>query len=415
MSEKKPVGGMILYPMEYCLDKDNADCSYVVCRDINDESVIFTLNPEDRHRQAASVSTAKSIPQLKKFAETHRQAKNPCFASLENNKRNPCGIFVGEQIVEKGRKEVKFKEEMVSLPSFEGKWASIVRDSDQGHKAPVGFGYLEVNYGSTLSPNGNEIKLRYEEVCRKLGNPESDPNIDLVELSRSKATLAGDLRADRKKWFVGVLIHVKNTITLEINTHQALKDALSRFFEHYTKQGVYGGVLVRLRDGNTVITSYCKSGESSFDFAEKKVKAFDVVVNDFMKYGGNRIVEEAKKRNFKIDVIPTERFNCGSMGNDMYNKDMMNSVSKVMKTYVDNTHHNDPLTNIKKVNGFLFAKICMRLAMTVDGQDNYLLSSIHAFSAPIANIMTIDRTGKPSYQLDNDHARHDQANMRDEI
>jgi hypothetical protein len=408
MSEQKPSGGMILYPVKYVIDMEDPDKSYALCRDINDCLVMFLLNPEERHKEAAAKNTSKSVPQLRKFAERHKTAKNPCYADIANNKRTPHGIFVGEQITPKGERTlslsgddaVNFKGEQVTLPVYEGKWASIVRDKVDGYRAPVGFGYLEVDFNRTLSPNGNVLKLKYDEISRILSEPDKYPDEDLVQLASEKIKLGGELREDRKKRFVGVLLHVKNMLTLEEISRDRIREAVSKIHAHYTKEGLYGGAIIRVRDGDRVITRLCKACDSAYDAGQKVVKKFDVVFDDFLRYGGNRLIDEAYRKGYTMDIIPTERFNCGFNGNDIYSKDMASGSGKVLKTYVDNDYHEDPLADIKRNNGFLFAKVCMRLAMTTDGTNNYLLSAIHAFSKPLGSILSIDRAGNSVYSLD---------------
>jgi hypothetical protein len=408
MSEQKPSGGMILYPVKYQIDMADADKSYAICRDINDVLVIFLLNPEDRHKAAAAADSSKSIPQLRKFAEKHKAAKNPCYANLANNKRAPHGIFVGEQVVPKGVRSIDFSGDdiaafggnTVEFPVFEGKWASVVRDSVDGYRAPVGFGYLEVNFSHQLSPNGNMLKLKYEEICRILSKPDDYPDEDLVQLASDKIKIASQLRDDRKKRFVGVILHAKNIATLEVVTQESVRNQVEKIHNHYTKNGLYGGAIIRVRDGNRVISRLCKPCDAAYDHGQKKVKEFEVVFADFLRYGGSRIIDEARKKGYSVDVIPTERFNCGNVGNDTFKKEMADGSGKILKTYIDKAFHENPLADIQKNNGFMYAKVCMRLAITVDGSENFLLSAIHAFSKPLGSILSIDRDGKPAYALD---------------
>ncbi|MFK4132154.1 hypothetical protein ACI2KR_07625 [Pseudomonas luteola] len=406
MSDVKPSGGMPLYPLQYVIDKGNEDNSYVICRNLSDNIVVFKLNPPEEARLKAQNETDSSVPQLKKFSETHKKAHNPCNAHEDNNKKAPYGIFLGEQVAASGSVEIEYKGETIKVQCFEGRWASVLRDGLDGFRAPMGYGYLEVNFGATLSPAGNEQRLQYEEMCNIVKNADRYPDADLVEIEANKSRLAGALRQDRKKWFVGVLIHAQNTIGLNQQSVIHLRSAIQTVLERYTKKGVYGGAIIRVRKDKIVQTALCKTCDHQYDAVRKEVKNIDVILDDFMKYGGNRIVREVSSKGYVVDIIPTERFNCGKIGNQLYSKDVSSPVSKVMKTYVDNTYHADPLANIKKSHGFMYSRICMRLAETIDGSDNYLLSAIHSFSKPLGSILTIDKKGEPSFKLDT-FARHD--------
>lgn len=402
MSDKKqPVGGVVLYPLEYKINRDNADESYVICKTLEGKVVAFFVNPPDEARKKMETDPAATIPRINKFGEVHRKATNPCVASTDNDKNNPDGILLGEQVSEVGQIQVDFNGAEITISKLEGRWASVLRDSREGLRAPIGFGYLEANSSPKLSPLGTDLKLRYDEVLKVLKNPDAHPNVDLVDLMAEKARLAGAIQAEKKKWFVGVLIHARRTITLSPDAHYSFHDMVQTELLRSTRQGVYGGVLIRARKGDVVHTDLCRTFEHQYDYVKRVVKPIETVMSDFMKYSGNKLLRECAKLDLEIDIIPLERFNCGKPGNDRYGKDFSASSSKVLKTYVDNDFHDDPLVNLKGISGYIYSRVGMRLAQTVnDGTENLLLSSIHAFSKPIGSILSIDKDGNPSYKLD---------------
>lgn len=400
MSDKKSSGGMVLYPLVYSIDGDDFDKSNVICKGIDGKIYKFNLNPPAAAREKAKVDTAATIPKLSKFAETHRKAVNPCFASMDNGRENPNGIFVGEQIVYKGSENIDLGGVKVEATIIEGSWASVIRDSREGYRAPIGYGYLETNFNTKMNPQGNEYLMRYKEITEQLDNPDQYPGIDMIELTAEQARLSGMIRSQRQKWFVGVLIHIQQMITVTPEDIVNMRGYVSNFLQRYTKNGIYGGVMIRPHKDGTVITSLCKTYEHRYDYRKGVVADIEDVLDDFMKYYGNKLSRDVKAKGYQVDIVPLERFNCGSPGNDKYSKDVNGHSSKVMKTFVEKSLQEDPVVNIKAKCGFLYSKVAMRLAQTVDGS-SMLLSSIHAFSKPIGSILTIDKKGEPSMKLDN--------------
>lgn len=400
MSDKKPSGGIVLYPLVYNLDTDDQDKSNIICRGIDNKIYQFFLNPPASAREKAARDKSFSIPKIAKFAESHKKAVNPCMASLDNGRDKPNGIFIGEQITQKGTAEVDLGGVAVQAQVIEGSWASVIRDAHDGFRAPIGYGYLETNFHSKLSPQGNEYLLRYKEIKEILLNPDSAPGADLIDLTSEKATLAGLINAERRKWFVGVLVHCQRTETLQPENISQLRDSVQKYLVGLTKTGLYGGVIIRPHKNNVVHTALCKTYEHKYNYTEKKVEDINVVMDDFMKFYGNKLIREAQSKQLLVDIIPVERFNCGGPGNDRYSNDVNSASSKIMKTFVDKDLHDDPEANIKGKCGFLYAKVAMRLATTVDGTQNLLLSALHAFSRPMGSILSIGRNGEPTFKLD---------------
>ncbi|MEG0867349.1 MAG: hypothetical protein RSG77_09875 [Hafnia sp.] len=411
MADKKQTGGLVLYPLVYNIDRESPEKSTVICKGIDNAIYLFNVNPPESAVQKAATEKAKSVPKLVKLAETHAKAVNPCHASLDNGRDNPHGIFVGEQITLKGEVDVDLNGVKVKANVAEGVWCSVVRDGKDGYRAPIGYGYLEVNFHPKMSPQGNEYLLRYNEVNEILSNEGKYPDADLIELTAEKARLSGMIKSERSKWFVGVLVHCMKMITLRGAEQKGLRDVVQEQLLKYTANGVYGGVIVRAHKDNVVQTALCKTCEHRYVHKERKVDSIENVMDDFMRYFGNKLIREAGAKGLTIDIIPVERFNAGGPGNERYSTDVAGSSSKVMKTYVDNALHEDPMVDIKRKNGFLYSRVAMRLAKTVDGSENYLLSSIHSFSRPIGSILCLDRRGELTLRLDTQKTKAPEYSM----
>lgn len=396
----KGKGGMIVYPREYFVDEDNEFNSYVkALNHLNEECIVFIEPTEENRRKAADSSSAETVPSLLAFSEVGRRAMRPCFADIENGPDKSCGIFVLEQVsFDESRAQV-FK-----LPVYTGKWASVLREDDSVPDCIVGKGYLEMGFKNSLSPEASDMLLELKELDMRVQSGSISP----IECEEIKDGLAARILADRKKWFVAVLIKHRETLRLPTVSFNTLDAALRPGLIKYTHDGMYGGALVRVRRGKTVISKLSGYCNMQFDYNSGGVKSFESVFADFMKFTGNRLIS-AKNRDpeLTVEVIPVQRVNCGKLGNDKFSKDvcapLVGKSSKVMNTYIDRRVHNDPNARYIVEKPFLYADIAIRLAQAKEkkSKGNCLVSSLHAFSAPYGNAFCIDPKGRPVLHMDN--------------
>jgi len=153
----------------------------------------------------------------------------------------------------------------------------------------------------------------------------------------------------------------------------------------------------------------CSQCDMSYDYKNLVVRDVKGVIDDFLAWDGKKIIRELKsKPQLIVEIIPTQRSNCGKIGNDRYNKDLSYlggsmQIPKTLKAYVSSEVYTNPIIDYKKEKKFLYSMIAVRVAEihSSKGTGNLLVSAIHAFSAPIGNVFSIDESGKPAYIMNN--------------
>jgi hypothetical protein len=388
----KASGGFVFYPRKYHVSENPNESYSIGLNHLEIECVVY-IQPTDAAREAARTSaTAQTIPSIAEFADTGRKAKNPCYCSLDNGPNNPNGMLV----IEQASIDTGLSNNHGGLPVYIGRWASVLREATDMPVAPYGPGYFEVGFSPKIDADMNELLVKYQEVVADIaaGNVAN-----LSDAEEFRIKLYNRIMSGQKKFFVGVMIKVGEIFILESPTIQSLKDAISPVLQKYTVSGMYGGVMIRIRSGNSVFKNLCFNCNMVYDYKNQRVEDVAKIVGDFAKYNGRKIIDGAKFG--VVEIIPIQRVNCGSMGIDKYSKQFgTNAVPKILKTFVDKKYHNEPLINYSKEKAFLFANIAIRLSLIREGRsgaNNVLISTLHAYSAPLGNAFTIDSYGTSKY------------------
>lgn len=408
-SENKPNGGFVFYPRAYHIIEESIDDSYAYGVNQNGEECVVHIRPTEGARAAAkNRDTAQTIPTLLEFGDESRRAKNPCIASEDNCKKKPEGVMIVEQTLQEGN--MPESGPYPGLPIFIARWASVARESSDMPKVPVGPGYIEVGFSHKVDQHVNELMTQYQEIESQVAN---GIRTDMIEVEEEKTTLRQQIMAGRKKWFVSVMLRNEEIFPLANLEQETLKSALQGILNKYTMKGMYGGAIVRVREGDVVISEISASCNMMFDYQKKSVKPFEDTFNDFMKFNGNKILRTAKAQNYSIDIIPTIRINCGPVGMNKFADQFKGAgVPKVLKTFVDSDFHDKPFANYEREKGFLFAHMAVRLAVIGRGKSgagNYLMSSVHAYSAPKGNILTLGNNGESIYKMNNAKKKEENA------
>jgi hypothetical protein len=385
-------GGFVLYPREYRIDEANPQASSVIGVTRGGEVRQVYLQPPEGAVNAAAQNNAKTVPSLARFAQTGRRARTPCEASPENGPQRPFGVLLIEQAFAIDPAE----------GVWGGRWASVLRNSTEDPLPALGIGYLEINVAERLSEQGSALM----EEFRALEEARAAPGANLVDIDERQVALRAGIYAAQKKWFTSVLLRPKESVILAEAAPAALAAALRGPLEHYTRRGMYGGALVRLRDGDRVILSACAQIEMQFDFTRRETRSFDEVFSTFMRYQGGRLLSECRRRpGSVIEVVPALRINCGPNGNELYGRQLeywQGGTPKIIKTFVDRTLHDKPLPSFRREQRFLAAQVAVRIAEIQDGpsQGNLITASLHAFSPILGHAQCIAPDGRALYRAD---------------
>jgi hypothetical protein len=394
MTEKK--GGFVFYPREYSINSSEHTEHYAQGVDQNGiQCVVYIHPPEHFLRNAKNASTAQSVPSLAQFSETHRRAQNPCEAHPENAPGNESGVLLIEQLSEAPENLASLHD----MPVYLGKWASILSEGSYMPAPLVGKGYLELNFHN----KDGEVSEFHRKAWVMLKKGLEAGEIPANKIHETIDTMDQHYNSyieNQMKWFVGVVIQPELTEQLHEPSLASVKESLIKLLSLDAPPGVYRGVMVRIRSGETVSYRSSCSVATQYNYKEKRPQTAEEAVSFFLREYSKHI-GSALQRGNTVEFIPTLRVNCGKQGNEKYAKEI-GLMGKIQKCYIDKRFHNTPGNLAKKNNGFLFADIAIRLAEINSNnatKGNLLLSSIHAFSAPQGNAMSISSAGLPEYKM----------------
>lgn len=386
MATPTPLHGFVFYPRSYVLSDQDPDKSYVDGVDSQGAERRVYLNPDDRSRENARQGTAETIPMLDRFAQTDRRAKNPCFASADNGPESPDGVFLIEQ--------AQFREDGV----VEARWASVLSESSDTPPPAVGIGGLEVHYHPRPSEETAGLLSQYRAL-------EGASGVDAI-VERSQ--LHNKILESRRMWAIVSLIKPELAAPLGPSKNLTLDDlhhAANPFLDRYTKEGHYGGVWFRVRQGSVIDPAASVMANRQFDYKSRAVQTLDQVWEGFDRFQAGALKRALRMPGVEIDVIPMERINAGKAGNDKFKKGWAATDSggtpKLQKLFVDQSHYLNPLMDPVKANAQLVAHIAVRRAKIYSGETkgNCLVSSVHAFSRPLGHPLEIGPGGDRMYHL----------------
>jgi len=388
-------GGMVIYPRAYHTDDtsepDNYRSHFIEAVDEANEPCLVYIHPSrDAVFAARNSSTNQTIPLIENLADDRPMAKNPCVAYPENGPDRPEGVLLAEQIQETTKKlQALHPGKRVII----AKWASVLSPRvtigmPPGSAMPppvIGKGYLEIGFHPVITDETQALIDTWVAAREEAGDEPSQAQQDFL------IRTAASVYESRRKWFVATIIKDMMITTIHEPSMDEMKKRGKFFLEKLTEKGRYGGVIFRARRDGVVDSGLSVSCNMQYFYQQKRVKTFEETWEDFAKFqGGKLLAAMGRDPSLVVDVIPVQRINCGKPGNDMYSQDL-GPNSKVMRTYVERHFAADPTRNLVRENGFLYADVAIRVAEARKGgsKGNQLVSAIHAFSAPLGNVLTI--------------------------
>lgn len=394
--------GFIGYPQRYEIASDP---SKSLIHGVDQAGVAFTLElaiPE-RFIEKAKLKSDVSIPDVASLSETHRKARNPCFATLDNGPQNPTGgAFLAEQVqvVDGGKNHLK------------ANWLSILRDSDDSPAPRSGIGYLEINCKQVYTPEAEEIKVlltamnqAHREYIKIKSQADEIMGISTLDFGSQRDELALKLyQLMERKWFIGVDVQYSQMKDLILEAPNA-KSIVTDLIGANTVSGMYGGVILRPfkmdKDKKVVVVDSVRRLNHQYDYLKRLVPQASDVWDNFYKKGGSGWLRSMKNLGYGVDVIPVQRINCGKASNEKYAKEMDKGFSKQLKAFVDSRFHHAPYVSFALQNAALASPIAMRNAETrkAEFDGTVLLSSMHSFGKAIGNVLELDKNGERTLEL----------------
>lgn len=394
--------GFVGYPQRYELGEGQTK-SFIHGVDQSGQSFMLELRIPERFIEEAKKKTDVSIPEVAALAETHRRARNPCYAAEDNGPSTPTGgAFLAEQV------------ELVdaSKNHYAAKWLSILREDENSPLHKIGFGYMEINGKPNNTPEAEEKKLRlielntaYAQTMKENPDAESIMGISVLEFAQERDQLALALYEMQQQWFIGVDVQFDRLESMDMQNELNAKQQVVNSISNNSVNGMYGGVLLRpikVENGlRTVVVDSVRQLNHQYDYRAKCVPTVDALWQTFIEKGGSGWLKAMRSKGYEVEIIPCQRVNCGKVSNEKYAKEMRKGFSKQLKAFVDTRFHHAPYVNFAQQNAYLVCPVAMRNAETrkSDFNGNILLSSIHAFGKAVGNVLEIDKNGERTLKL----------------
>ena len=372
---------VVFYPRKYHIDDVDPSNSYVEGVSIKGIPFKIKIQLAEDYLDSIKADTEKVAPTMELFASADRRNNPYCGASLENGPgaEDRQGVILFSKVFPTEDREV-----------FTAGWAVVLAADEYAPEPLHGVGRMEISYLDLNFETSEVVSLQNEltELKRSLKGSE-----DKFEIQGHILRLNSLLDEKRQIKFRAVFDYVNEVKLISeaglpfspSDVEEAAYEALERYT---TDDGRYGGFTLRVRDSDTVINEL--SFELSKYFLKDQPVSTDKVWGDFLRYkGGNSILRKiARNNNLTVELIPSQRINCGPKGNALYKKPK--ELSMLRQTFV---HGQEETFSMN-------AMISVRPVITRKGSANTILGSIYATSSPLGNVLSMDEKARVAYKID---------------
>jgi len=394
--------GMVMYPREYSVDYNNPSMSYVRGVTQQGREVAIYLRIDEQVAEAAKNKDSATLPSIDEFAETKPTATRRCVASEDNSADKPQGVLLAEQVKPLKGDEAKNFGDGVFVG--EAKWMSILQMMDYC-PATIGPGFVDVSFSFKVD-NETKVKIgNYHKLYRQYLN--GGENVDKLALDEELDSLQREIINERKAMFSVVTLRPEEMVFSSLGSDlgdnandrvQAFSDMIKEPLERATRNGQYGGAIIRVRRGDKVSSNLYDTLNMRYDGKKGEVMDFEDLFQNFLKFGNQNLIKAirtpSKRRDdMVLEILPCVRTNVGPRSYDRYKKDILKLAdSKILKTYVDNDMHRMVgIEDLSKKGGYVYSLMAVRNAEAGRQHNNNLLvSAFHSYSAPITNALLIN-------------------------
>ena len=425
---------LIVYPQKYVIaegEKTGNGYDYVLGVDDEGNKVKVTLQYSREEIEKTYQDKSITHTTIEMLADTGRRAQRPAFASEDNSPEKPNGIILFERLVSpdfdpkkhKDGEEVDQYKEVNGIREYVSGWAKILCEMDEVYEESPpfkGIGYLELR--ADRIKDNNPEKEQIEEKVNILTNQLEEIRNKIQKMDKNNKNekeyelMLHDARALQieidqiNKYSISLVkVDTQNIKTFIPSSKEQVLQEYSSIVSDLTTNGMYGGVLLRVRSKDSVIKETCAEICSRYKGHNDKdpiVSTPDEDFNGFLRFGngvknysvsngrkndGNRIIQLAIDSNLEIDLIPIQKINCGGVGKEEFNKvkrsGLKDNLNKARLTY-------ENIFTGESVARFVVARTCF----TKD-KNNLILGEAHTISEAIGNPFLLNDKNEIGYKM----------------
>lgn len=380
MSSALDIGrGFVFYPRNYRLDDDAPDKSRVEGVDAKGRRCQLSIRIKESSRTQAA-RTNRSLPDLRKFADSGRHNNFACVAHEGNGPDAPKGVLLAEQC----------KVEDAAARHYSAGWMTVLR-ADESEPAPaIGLGYLHMRL--PRPPKDSEYNGLLEEYRRT----PNDGGQNFIALDRQ----AIEIFRVAKPRFSAVLMDYPAMFPFD--SKEAMTAAHAQIMDR-SVDGKRGGVLLRVRsDDGRASELQSRWVEMGWNPDEKRPHT-EGEMRVRIKEAAHKLRDVIRHDRLSVDVIPFTRINATAKGAGpkLLKAVTGPKISRHERLWLPEQHQRNPLLTPSDMP-HLVTPIAVRLngrARGGDGTNSHVLVNVCAFGPALGEVLALDAKGEPVYEV----------------
>jgi hypothetical protein len=305
----------------------------------------------------------ESTPSIAEFSREDVKAKNPCLATPDNAFDNREGVllFTGCEVEGENRK---------GIPTFTARWAYVLASHSDDQDPVFGLGRV------VIIADNQAVKAIHTE----LEDLEKLKPVGWEAIAERKRKALSD---PLKLSYFGHLYQDAEEKSFPIANRDELTEFADSIFTSYTRSGVVGGVLIRLKDENGALIPGFSTEVFPRWIRQNTYQSGSDVMKFFFRAHDQRSTENGAAT---FVAMPIKRYACGpSFKNYYFLKKPDESLQKIRKHFLIN---NEPTVS----------RIALSLSLRQESGESFMLK-YYPLTSPISSVATIGEEPPPADEV----------------
>lgn len=305
----------------------------------------------------------ESTPSIAEFSREDVKAKNPCLATPDNafNNREGVLLFTGCKVEGENRK---------GIPTYTARWAYVLASHSDDQDPVFGLGRIVI-IADSQAVKAIHTELEDLERLKPVGWE--------AIAERKRKALSDPLKLS----YFGHLYQDTEEQSFPIENRAELIEFADSIFTSYTRNGVVGGVLIRLKDENGALIPGFSTEVFPRWIRHNTYQSGADVMKFFFRAHDQRSTEKGAAT---FVAMPIKRYACGpSFKNYYFLKKPDDSLLKIRKHFLIN---NEPTVS----------RIALSLSSRGESGESFMLK-YYPLTNPISSVATIGEEAAPADEV----------------
>lgn len=301
----------------------------------------------------------ESTPSIAEFSREDVKAKNPCLATPDNAFENREGVllFTGCEVEGENKK---------GIPTFTARWAYVLASHSDDQDPVFGLGRVVI-IADNQAVKSIHTELEDLEKLKPVGWE--------AIAERKRKALSDPLKLS----YFGHLYQESEEKSFPVRNRADLTEFADSIFTSYTRSGVVGGVLIRLKDENGALIPGFSTEVFPRWIRQNTYQSGSDVMKFFFRAHDQRSTENGVTT---FVAMPIKRYACGpSFKNYYFLKKPDESLQKIRKHFLIN---NEPTVS----------RIALSLSLRQESGESFMLK-YYPLTSPISSVANIGEVQPP--------------------